>query len=138
MESADVNNLKMFDIVFVDIPKTNEDISEQTGIHPYIIIQNNIGNKYSPTILGISLTSKIKKENMPIHCIVPKTKSNGLKVDSMACAETLRQIDKKRILSKTGSIEDLDTQKKVISIYIANITGIRNDIEYENGILKVV
>lgn len=133
----DLSNLKMFDIVSVNIPKTEENLSEQTGIHPYIIIQNNIGNKYSPTIIGISLTTKLKKVNMPIHCIVPKTKSNGLRTDSMALAETLRQIDKKRIIKKMGTIDDPVTQRKIIEIYIANITGVHSNIN-ENGMLKVV
>ena len=133
----DLNNLKMFDIVSVNIPRTENNISEQSGIHPYIIIQNNIGNKYSPTILGISLTTKLKKANMPVHCIVPKTESNGLKMDSMALAETLRQIDKKRIIKKVGNIDDIETQRKIIDIYIANITGAYGNIN-EDGMLKVI
>ncbi len=129
MASCDKSKLQMFDIVFVDIPnENNEQTSEQNGKRPYIIIQNNIGNKYSPTVLGISLTTKIKKEHMPIHCIIKKTESNGLKQDSMALAETLRQIDKKRIISKIGTIEDRETQRNIIDIYIANITGVANNI----------
>lgn len=126
MQSFEMENLKMFDIVFVDIPY-EENLSEQTGKHPYVIIQNNIGNKYCPTVLAMSLTSKIKKENMPTHCVIHKTKCNGLKTDSMVLAETLRQIDKRRILSKVGSVEDKETQTKIVNTYIANITGKREN-----------
>ena len=55
-----MDELKMFDLVYVDCP--NKVGSEQSGNHPYIIIQNNIGNKYCPSVLGMSLTSVLKKE----------------------------------------------------------------------------
>ena len=55
-----MDELKMFDIIYVDF-SDNKIGSEQSGIHPYIIIQNNIGNKHCPTVLGMSLTSVLKK-----------------------------------------------------------------------------
>ena len=67
-----MDELKMFDIIYVDF-SDNKIGSEQSGIHPYIIIQNNIGNKHCPTVLGMSLTSVLKKEYMPTHCIIHKT-----------------------------------------------------------------
>ena len=97
--------------------------SEQSGIHPYIIIQNNIGNKHCPTVLGMSLTSVLKKEYMPTHCIIHKTEQNGLKHDSMLLGETLTQISKERIINKIGSITEENTQNDILNVYIANITG---------------
>ena len=117
-----MDELKMFDIVYADF--SNSKIgSEQSGIHPYVIIQNNTGNKYCPTVLGMSLTSVLKKEYMPTHCIIHKTKENGLKNDSMLLGETLTQISKDRIIKKIGSITDENIQNDILNVYIANVTG---------------
>ena len=112
----------MFDNIYVDF-SDNKIGSEQSGIHPYIIIQNNVGNKHCPTVLGMSLTSVLKKEYMPTHCIIHKTKQNGLKHDSMLLGETLTQISKERIINKIGSITEENTQNDILNVYIANITG---------------
>ena len=117
-----MDELKMFDVIYVD-SSDNKIGSEQSGIHPYIIIQNNIGNKHCPTVLGMSLTSVLKKEYMPTHCIIHKTKQNGLKHDSMLLGETLTQISKERIINKIGSITEENTQNDILNVYIANITG---------------
>ena len=117
-----MNELKMFDIIYVDF-SDNKIGSEQSGIHPYIIIQNNIGNKHCPTVLGMSLTSVLKKEYMPTHCIIHKTTENGLKHDSMLLGETLTQISKERIINKIGTITEENTQNDILNVYIANITG---------------
>ena len=77
-----MDELKMFDIVYAYF-SDNKVGSEQSGIHPYVIIQNNIGNLHCSTVLGMCLTSSLKKEYMPTHCIIHKTKENGLKHDSM-------------------------------------------------------
>ena len=119
-------NIKMFDIVYV---KSNDvGGSEQRGDRPYIIIQNNIGNKYSPTVLGMALTTVLKKTNMPTHCLIHKSESNNLKRTSMVLGETLTQIDKNRITKKLGQVSDSITKNEIINCYIANITGIKKDI----------
>lgn len=117
-----MSELKMFDVVYADFSDSKVG-SEQSGIHPYIIIQNNIGNKYCPTVLGMSLTSVLKKEYMPTHCIIHKTSENGLKNDSMLLGETLTQISKERIINKIGSITEEKTQNDILNVYIANVTG---------------
>ena len=117
-----MDELKMFDVIYVDF-SDNKIGSEQSGIHPYIIIQNNIGNKHCPTVLGMSLTSVLKKEYMPTHCIIHKTEQNGLKHDSMLLGETLTQISKERIINKIGSITEENAQNDILNVYIANITG---------------
>ena len=117
-----MDELKMFDIVYADF--SNSKIgSEQSGIHPYVIIQNNTGNKYCPTVLGMSLTSTLKKEYMPTHCVIHKTKENGLKKDSMLLGETLTQISKERIINRIGSVTDEKTQNDILNVYFANVTG---------------
>ena len=117
-----MNELKMFDIIYADF-SDGKSGSEQSGIHPYVIIQNNIGNIHCPTVLGMSLTSVLKKEYMPTHCIIHKTKENGLKKDSMLLGETLTQISKERIINIIGSVTDEKTQNDILNVYFANVTG---------------
>ena len=114
--------MKMFDIYYADLSKNTVN-SEQGGIRPVIVIQNDIGNKYSPTLIVLPITSEIKKENMPTHCILHKSIKNGLKVDSMVLAEQIRVIDKIRILDYIGHLDNANEQNNVINSYLANITG---------------
>lgn len=114
--------MKMFDIYYADLSKNTVN-SEQGGIRPVIIIQNDIGNKYSPTLIVLPITSEIKKENMPTHCVLHKSVKNGLKVDSMVLAEQIRVIDKSRILDYIGYLDNTKEQDHVINSYLANITG---------------
>ena len=117
-----IDELKMFDIVYADF--SNGKIgSEQSGVHPYVIIQNSVGNLHCPTVLGMCLTSSLKKEYIPTHCIIHKTKENGLKHDSMLLGETLTQISKERIINKIGSITDGKTQNEILTVFFANVTG---------------
>lgn len=76
--------------------------SEQSGERPVIIISNNVGNKFSPTFLGIPLTSKPKK-NLPTHGVVPAN-HNGLDTDSTYLAEQITTIDKSRMLYRRGQL----------------------------------
>lgn len=114
--------MRMFDIYYANLSK-NTVQSEQGGIRPVIIIQNDIGNKYSPTVIVLPITSEIKKENLPTHCILHKTCKNGLGMDSMVLAEQIRVIDKSRLLDKIGYLDNMKEQNDVINTYIANITG---------------
>lgn len=114
--------INMFDIFYADLSK-NVMKSEQGGKRPVIVIQNDTGNKYSPTIIVIPLTSEIKKVNMPTHCILHKSLHNGLSVNSMALAEQIRVIDKSRLLDKIGYLDNVNEQNSVINAYMANITG---------------
>ena len=117
-----MEELKMFDVVYID-NTINKQGSEQDGVRPAIIIQNNMGNKHSPTVLIMCLTTSIKKNYLPTHCIIHNTKENGLKKKSMLLGETLTQISKERILSKIGTISDSEVQNDILNIYLANITG---------------
>ena len=114
--------MKMFDIFYANL-SMNTINSEQGGIRPVVIVQNDIGNKFSPTLIVLPITSEIKKENMPTHCLIHKSVSNGLKVNSMVMAEQIRVIDKSRILDYVGHIDDTKEQNDIINAYLANITG---------------
>lgn len=114
--------VSMFDIFYANLSKNTVN-SEQGGIRPVIIIQNDVGNKYSPTVIVLPITSEIKKENMPTHCVLYRTSKNGLNVNSMVLAEQIRVIDKSRLLDKIGYLDDTKEQNDVINAYLANITG---------------
>ena len=76
--------------------------SEQGGIRPVLIVQNDIGNTYSPTIVIVPLTKQTKKSRLPIHVRIPR--SCGLEGDSLALTEQLRTIDRSRLGSFIGRI----------------------------------
>lgn len=96
------------DIVFADLGETIG--SEQSGIRPVIVIQNDVGNKFSPTVIVAPLTSKIKKQTMPTHVEIGER--FGLTDYSIALLEQVRTIDRKRILDYVGTI-DSKTMKQV-------------------------
>lgn len=114
--------MRMFDIYYANL-SNNTVQSEQGGIRPVIIIQNNTGNKYSPTVIVLPITSEIKKESLPTHCILHKTEKNGLEHNSMVLAEQIRVIDKSRFLNKIGYLDSTKEQNDVINVFLANITG---------------
>ncbi|NLZ25814.1 MAG: type II toxin-antitoxin system PemK/MazF family toxin [Clostridiales bacterium] len=77
--------------------------SEQGGIRPVLIIQNDIGNKYSPTIIAAAITSQLSKARLPTHITLPAEKY-GLPKDSVVLLEQIRTIDKKRLKEKIGEL----------------------------------
>lgn len=113
--------IEMFDVIQVDLGRSFG--SEQGGIRPAVIVQNNKGNKFSPTVLVIPMTSEIKKVNMPTHNIMHKTKFNGLDENSMLLGEQTTVIDKKRILYKRGSLVTENEKRSVMEVFFANATG---------------
>ena len=80
--------------------------SEQGGTRPVLVIQNNIGNTYSPTTIVLAITSQLSKARLPTHVRVPAWES-GLSRDSVILAEQVRTIDKSRLKQK---VSRLDTQ----------------------------
>lgn len=99
----------------------NEDAvgSEQTGIRPVVILQNNVGNLYSPTVIIAPITSKVKvKSKLPTHIFIDE-KSNGLPKDSLILLEQIRVIDKSRIRNYIGHIGNNDMKEIDIGIIIA-------------------
>lgn len=80
--------------------------SEQGGIRPVLIIQNDVGNKYSPTVIAAAITSKINKARIPTH-IELKSDVYGLPKDSVVLLEQLRTLDKRRLTEKIGRLDAL-------------------------------
>lgn len=109
--------LKRFDIILVNFG--NEFIgSEQGGIRPAIVVQNDIGNYYSSTTLVMPLTTKIKNINQPTHTILKK--QNGLSENSMVIGEGIRQISKERIIKFLGTLSDEKEMNNIRKVYYAN------------------
>ena len=79
--------------------------SEQGGIRPVLIIQNDTGNKHSPTVIIAAITSKMNKAKLPTHVEVDSHKYNIIK-DSVILLEQLRTIDKKRLKDKVCHLDD--------------------------------
>ena len=86
--------------------------SEQGGIRPVLIIQNDTGNKYSPTVIAAAITSQTGKNKLPTHIEIGSD-SNGLKSDSVVLAEQIRTIDKSRLKEKIGHIDDSTVMSQV-------------------------
>ncbi len=85
--------------------------SEQGGVRPVLIVQNNIGNKYSPTVIAAAITSQINKTKMPTHIEIDAQKY-GLAKDSVILLEQIRTLDKRRLKEKIG-IADKEVMHKV-------------------------
>ena len=78
--------------------------SEQGGIRPVLIVQNDVGNKYSPTVIVLAITGQLNKNHLPTH--VPVAAGNtGLQKDSVVLAEQIRTLDKRRLREKIGCLK---------------------------------
>lgn len=96
-------DLKRGDVYYADLNPVVG--SEQGGVRPVLIIQNDIGNKYSPTIIVAAITSKINKAQLPTHVEISEGESS-LERDSVILLEQIRTIDKKRLKSEVANLSD--------------------------------
>ena len=95
--------VKRGDIYYADLSPVIG--SEQGGIRPVLIVQNDVGNKYSPTVIAAAITSQINKAKLPTHIEV-NAQMYGLSKDSVILLEQVRTIDKKRLKEKIGRLDD--------------------------------
>ena len=77
--------------------------SEQGGVRPVLVVQNNVGNRYSPTVIAAAITSKLDKAKLPTH-IALAADSCGLAQNSVVLLEQIRTIDKQRLKEKIGEL----------------------------------
>lgn len=84
--------------------------SEQGGVRPVLILQNDVGNHHSPTVIAAAITSKQDKTNLPTHIGLP-ARSCGLTRDSIVLLEQIRTLDKRRLREKAGSLTSADQQR---------------------------
>lgn len=97
-----MDQIKRGDIYYADLSPVVG--SEQGGVRPVLIVQNNVGNKYSPTVIAAAITSQINKAKMPTH-IELDARNYGLTKDSVILMEQIRTIDKKRLKEKMGTLD---------------------------------
>ena len=100
--------VKKGDIFYADLSPVIG--SEQGGIRPVIIIQNDIGNRYSPTVIVAAITSQINKAKLPTHVEI-SSEEYGLNRDSVVLLEQIRTLDKRRLKEKIGHMTDTDMKK---------------------------
>ena len=97
---------KCGDVFFASLSK---DGHVQGGVRPVMIAQNDMGNKYSPTIGIIPFSSKTDKAKyLPVHVVISATSNNGLKMDSVVLTEQTRIIPREQLLGRIGSLCELD------------------------------
>ena len=108
--------IKRGDIFYADLSPVVG--SEQGGVRPVLVIQNDIGNKYSPTIIVSAITSQINKAKLPTHVEI-KAEDFGLLKDSVILLEQVRTIDKRRLREKIGKLDDELMLKVDEGLYIS-------------------
>jgi len=107
--------IKRGDIFYADLSPVVG--SEQGGVRPVLIVQNDVGNKYSPTVIAAAITSQINKAKLPTHIEIG-AQEYGLLKDSVILLEQIRTIDKKRLREKIAHLDDelMEKVNEAISI----------------------
>lgn len=95
-------SIKKGDLYFADLSPVMG--SEQGGVRPVLVVQNDVGNKFSPTIIVAAVTSKRNKADLPTHVEIDAAE-NGLTKNSVVLLEQLRTIDKRRLKERIGTID---------------------------------
>lgn len=116
--------IRIGDIFFADLNPVKG--CEQDGIRPVLIVQNDIGNRYSPTVIGIPITTSIKKTSLPTHIPIYSSITDIPK-DSIILVEQIRTLDKSRLKAKIGRL-DRETMNKVKNAIKRNLS-IRYDLD---------
>lgn len=118
--------VKKGDLFFADLSPVIG--SEQGGVRPVLVVQNDVGNKYSPTIIVAAVTSQTGKAKLPTH-VQLEASQGGLSKNSVVLLEQLRTIDKQRLKERIGSLNEkqIPAVEKALSVSlgIANLTESR-------------
>ncbi len=85
--------------------------SEQGGVRPVLIIQNDTGNRYSPTVIAAAITSQTGKARLPTHIELPVEEDCGLTKDSVVLLEQVRTLDKRRLRERMGRVDERIMEK---------------------------
>ena len=96
-------NVHRGDIFYADLSPVVG--SEQGGIRPVLIVQNDVGNRFSPTVIAAAITSQKDKARLPTHIQLHSTDS-GLQRDSIVLLEQIRTLDKRRLKERMGRLDD--------------------------------
>ncbi len=101
-------NVKRGEIYYADLSPVIG--SEQGGMRPVLIVQNDVGNKYSPTVIAAAITSQKYKTQLPTHISV-NANNCGLQKDSVVLLEQVRTLDKKRLKERMGNLPQTEMNK---------------------------
>ncbi|MBQ5994454.1 MAG: type II toxin-antitoxin system PemK/MazF family toxin [Clostridia bacterium] len=114
--------VKRGDIYYADLSPVVG--SEQGGLRPVLIVQNDVGNKYSPTVIAAAITSQKYKTRLPTHISVNADRC-GLQRDSVVLLEQVRTLDKKRLKERMGYLPDSEMNKinRALSVSFGLVTG---------------
>ena len=125
-------SVKRGDIYYADLSPVVG--SEHGGMRPVLIIQNDVGNRYSPTVIAAAITSRMGKTKLPTHIDVYADKV-GLTKDSVILLEQVRTLDKKRLGEKMGHLDDavMNEVNNAISISFCLSQTDENDGSTESG-----
>ena len=110
------SEIKRGDIYYADLAPVVG--CEQGGIRPVVVIQNNIGNRYSPTVIVAAITSRLGKHRLPTHIMIGNN-FPGLHRDSMILMEQVRTIDRSRLLEYIGSLDSAQLMRMNRAIVIS-------------------
>lgn len=114
-----MEEIKRGDVYFADLSPVVG--SEQGGVRPVLIVQNNIGNKYSPTVIVSAITSQLSKAKIPTHVELPCCIYN-LPKDSVVLCEQIRTIDKRRLQQKITTLDDKKMKQVDKAIFVSVLT----------------
>ena len=128
MHEDNTNNIRRGDIYYADLSPVIG--SEQGGLRPVLIVQNDVGNKYSPTVIAAAITSRMSKAKLPTHIDI-YAKDAGLARDSVVLLEQIRTIDKKRLKEKMGHLDD--TAMNDVNNAISVSFGLGNNVESDGA-----
>ena len=93
--------------------------SEQGGTRPVLVVQNDVGNRYSPTVIVLAVTGQINKTRLPTHVAI-EARGNGLMKDSVILAEQIRTLDKRRLRERIGTVSP-ETMEKVSQALLVSL-----------------
>ena len=102
------NSVKRGDIFYADLSPVVG--SEQGGVRPVLIVQNDTGNRHSPTVIAAAITSQTGKARLPTHIDI-SARSYGLPRDSVVLLEQIRTLDKKRLREHMGRLDEEQMQR---------------------------
>ena len=109
-------NVKRGEIYYADLSPVVG--SEQGGVRPVLIVQNDTGNRHSPTVIAAAITSQMGKAKLPTH-IGLSAQSSGLPKDSIVLLEQIRTLDKKRLRERMGHVEEAVMEKVDTAIAVS-------------------
>lgn len=125
-----ITNIKRGDIFYADLSPVVG--SEQGGLRPVLIIQNDVGNRYSPTVIAAAITSRMGKTRLPTHIDIHADRV-GLAKDSVILLEQIRTLDKRRLKEKMGHLDNAVMTRVNNAIAVSFGLGIVPD-EYESTV----